>query len=129
MADNRRSAVDGLGALPDVVTRWAGSHWTSIAVALAIVTILIVGAVSGFDHWWQTFVYTTGALVSLLMLFLLQHTTNRESKAILVKLDELIRATTGAREDVMGIEKHEVGGQEDIHDQLHHRGGAQPGKV
>jgi low affinity Fe/Cu permease len=63
------------------------------------------------------------------MLFLLQHTTNRESKAILVKLDELIRATTGAREDVMGIEKHEVGDQEDIHEQLHHRGGAQPGKV
>jgi low affinity Fe/Cu permease len=79
-----------------------------------------VGAAAGFDHWWQTFVYTTGALVSLLMLFLLQYTTNRESKAILLKLDQLIKATTGAHEDVLGIEKHEVGGQKQINDQLHH---------
>jgi low affinity Fe/Cu permease len=118
MAHDRRTAVDGIGALPHVVTRWAGSRWTSIAVALAIVVVLIVGVVGGFDHRWQTFVYTTGALVSLLMLFLLQNTTNRESKAILVKLDELIQATSGAREDVMGIEKHEVSDQEEIHDQL-----------
>jgi low affinity Fe/Cu permease len=120
MGNNRRGVVDGVGAVPDLVTRWAGSRWASVIVVATVVALLIVGAAARFDQWWQTFVYTTGALVSLLMLFLLQHTTNRESKAILLKLDELIKATTGAREDVLGIEKHEVGDQEEIHHQLHH---------
>jgi uncharacterized protein YjbJ (UPF0337 family) len=52
------------------------------------------------------------------MSFLLQNTTNRESNAILVKLDELIQATSCAREDVMGIEKRQVSDQEAINDQL-----------
>jgi low affinity Fe/Cu permease len=113
-------APRGLGKLPDAVTRWAGSRWTSTVVAAAIVALFIVGGIIGFPHGWQVFVHTAGAVVSVLMLFLLQHTTNRESNAILVKLDELIQATGGAREEVMDIEDHEVSDQEELHDELHH---------
>jgi low affinity Fe/Cu permease len=114
-------APRGLGKLPDLVTRWAGSRWTSTVVAAAVVVLFIIGGFVGFTHGWQVFVHTAGAVVSVLMLFLLQHTTNRETKAILVKLDELIQATGGAREQVMDIEDHEVSDQEELHHQLHHR--------
>jgi low affinity Fe/Cu permease len=114
-------APDGIGTLPHLFTRWAGSRWTSMFVATAVVVILLVGVFTGFPHGWQTSVHTAGALVSLLMLFLLQHTTNRETKAILVKLDELIQASSGAREEVMNIEEHEVEDQEELHRELHHR--------
>jgi low affinity Fe/Cu permease len=110
----------GLAALPDAATRWAGSQWTSTIVAALIVGYVIAGAAIGFPHGWQAFAHSGAALVSLLMLFLLQHTTNRESKAILVKLDELIQATTGAREEVMDLEDHQVSDQEELHDELHH---------
>jgi low affinity Fe/Cu permease len=86
-----------------------------------VVVLLVAGIVTGFEHWWQSLVHSTGALVTLLMLFLIQHSTNRETKAILVKLDELIQATSGAREELIDIEDHEVGVQEEVHDRLHHR--------
>jgi low affinity Fe/Cu permease len=108
-----------LAALPEAFARYAGSLWTSMLAAGLIVALLITGTITGFPQWWQTFVYTTGALVSLLMLFVIQHTTNRETKAILVKLDELIQSTAGAREEMMGLEEKQIDDQEEIQNQLH----------
>lgn len=112
---NRRFA-----ALPEYATRWAGSVPASWAATAVVTGLLIVGAATRFPHWWQTTVHATGALVSLLMMFLIQHTTERQTKAILVKLDELVIATEGASEEVLEIEKHQTGEQQEIHEELHH---------
>lgn len=100
-------------------SRGVGSRWTATVVTAAVVVYLVVGAFTGFGHAWQIAIHTTAALVTLPMLFVLQHTTNRETRAILIKLDELISASSDATEDLVGIEEHEVDDQEEMHDRLH----------
>lgn len=115
---NRRFA-----ALPEYATRWAGSVPASLAATAVVASLLIVGMATRFPHWWQVTVHASGALVSLLMVFLIQHTTERQTKAILVKLDELVIATEGARDEVVEIEKHQTDEQQEIHEDLHHNRG------
>lgn len=118
-ADGRHRA---LSSLLDAISRFTGARWTAIAVLAIMACYVVAGTVVGFDHWWQALIHSTAAVVTLPMLFVLQYTTNRETKAILIKLDELIQATTDARDDFMDLEKHEVREQEQLHDAHHHEG-------
>ncbi|MBJ8345790.1 low affinity iron permease family protein [Antrihabitans sp. YC2-6] len=101
------------------VTNWAGSIYASAAVALVVFLILLVGAVFRFPHSWQVLVHSLGAIVSLLMLFLIQHTTNQQTNAVLLKLDELIHATSDARDEVIDAEDRTVEEQDDLEEDLH----------
>ncbi|MGW5309995.1 low affinity iron permease family protein [Nocardia thailandica] len=105
-------------SIPDAVTHGAGSRWTWLVVTLLAVTALAGGVCTGFPPWWQTTVYTTGALTSAVMLFLIQHTTNRNDHAVLIKLDELLNATSGARAAFLDLEDRQVRDQEELHDRL-----------
>jgi low affinity Fe/Cu permease len=111
-----------LAMFPEVATRLAGSVWASTVIAGLIVALVVGGVVTGFPHGWQAFVHATGALLSILLLFLLQHTTNRETKAILVKLDELIQSTDGARNHIMGLEDEQLDDQEKVQQKVHRDG-------
>jgi low affinity Fe/Cu permease len=97
----------------------AGSAWASGIGIIAVTGLLVVGVVDGFPVWWQTVVYSAGALVSLLVLFSVQHTTNRQNQAILLKLDELIQATCGADEEIIAVEDRRLHEQEHLHYRHH----------
>ncbi len=73
--------------------------------ALAIIVFwMISGPVFGFSDTWQLIINTATTIVTFLMVFLIQHTQNRENQAIHIKLDELLRAQKGARKDIMDLE-------------------------
>jgi low affinity Fe/Cu permease len=76
--------------------------------ALLAVCIVLVWAISGpffkFSPTWQLFINTLTTVVTFLMVFLIQNAQNRESKALQLKLDELIRASRPARDEFVGLE-------------------------
>ena len=79
------------------------------ATFLVAIVLIFVWAVSGplfdFNDTWQLTVNTGTTIVTFLMVFLIQNTQNRDSKAMQAKLDELIKASEGARNAVLDMEK------------------------
>jgi low affinity Fe/Cu permease len=77
--------------------RWAsratGHPATFVTAVLIIVVWALTGPIFGFSDTWQLVINTGTTIVTFLMVFLIQNTQNRDSEALQLKLDELIRAT------------------------------------
>lgn len=91
-----------------------------IAFGSAVVLILVwatTGPFFGFNDAWQLIINTFTTVVTFLMVFLIQHTQNRDTAALQVKLDELIRATEGAHNALLDLEELEEEDLERIRNQ------------
>ena len=85
------------------VSSIAGSAWAFSLAFFVIVVWLLTGPAFGFSDTWQLVINTGTTIVTFLMVFLIQSTQNRDSRAMQIKLDELIRATR-ARDSFIDIE-------------------------
>ena len=89
------------------------AQWLSLAVgsptafALAVVAIIawaVLGPLFHFSDTWQLVINTATTIITFLMVFLIQNTQNRDTKALHLKLDELIRGVGGARTSFVNLE-------------------------
>src|SRR6184192_2841396 len=108
---------------PGTFERFASSsaRWTGHAVSFSAAVALVVGwaalgPVFHFSDTWQLVINTATTVLTFLMVFVIQNTINRDSLAMHVKLDELIRVTKEASNRMIGSEKL----SETVLDQLEH---------
>jgi low affinity Fe/Cu permease len=81
-----------------------GSSWAFIIALVIIIVWATTGPIFHFSNTWQLVINTGTTIVTFLMVFLIQNTQNRDSKAIHLKLDELIRGVKGARTGLVNLE-------------------------
>lgn len=81
-----------------------GSSWTFVMAVAVIVIWGITGPLFGYSDTWQLLINTGTTIVTFLMVFLIQNAQNRDAEATQLKLDELIRAAKGARNNMMDVE-------------------------
>jgi low affinity Fe/Cu permease len=96
--------TNGFRRIADVTASVVGSPWTFTATVVITGVWLLLGPIFQFSDTWQLTMNTVASQVTFLVAFLLQNTQNRDTQALQLKLDEIIRTTTGARPQLMRLE-------------------------
>lgn len=81
-----------------------GTPWAFVGSVTLLIVWAISGPLFGFSETWQLIINTATTIVTFLMVFLIQNTQNRDSRAFNLKLDELIRSTKKARNALIDLE-------------------------
>lgn len=117
----RRRSIPGSSAAAGHAQVWGERHWTSRllhglgaiaahsaagSVALGLpVGWALVGVATGFPDWWSDIIYVVTGSVTFVMVFVIQHTQERQTSATQRKLDELIRSSIGADNTLIAVEE------------------------
>ncbi|HRI49302.1 MAG TPA: low affinity iron permease family protein [Pseudomonadota bacterium] len=102
------------------VAELVGTSWAFLVAVTAIAVWAASGPLFHFSDTWQLVINTSTTIITFLMVFLIQNTQNRDAKAIHLKLDELIRAMKGARNNMIDLEHLSDQELEELHRQFVH---------
>jgi low affinity Fe/Cu permease len=95
---------DLFGSVAAWTARAAGNRWATLGALLTVILWAALGPYFHYSETWQLVINTGTTIVTFLMVFLIQNSQNRESKAIHLKLDELIRAVKRADDKMINVE-------------------------
>lgn len=115
--------------LAQSVARSAGRPLTFIIAVGLVVVWAISGPIFGYSDTWQLVINTSTTIVTFLMVFLIQNTQNRDTDALQVKIDELLRVTEGARLALLDLEEMKADDLERIKQGFVELGRRNKGKV
>jgi low affinity Fe/Cu permease len=107
-----------LSAAARAVVAAAGSTASATIAVVLVAMWTAVGIVAGFSQRWLDLLLATSGAVTFVMVFLIQHTTGVQTRAVLLKLDELVRADERARDDVIAAEHLPLHEQERLEDRV-----------
>ena len=97
--------LGGFQKFARTVVRTSG-HPMAFALAIGVIVIwALTGPWLRFDNTWLLVINTVATIITFLMIFLIRNAQNRESEAVQLKLDELIRATKAAHNSLLDIEE------------------------
>jgi low affinity Fe/Cu permease len=91
--------------MSDRITTALGSFPALAGSVLIVLVWALTGPLFNFSDTWQLFINTTTTVVTFWMVFVIQNSANRDAKAVQLKLDEIIRATQGARNEMITLER------------------------
>jgi low affinity Fe/Cu permease len=88
----------------NVISKQAGSSWFFMASLVAIVAWLVCGPFYGWSDGWQLIMNSATTVLTWQLAILILHVTNRDTKALHLKLDELVLRLPGPRDELAGAE-------------------------
>lgn len=96
-----------------------GTPWSFLMACLVVAVWGCTGPIYHYSNTWQLVINTGTTIVTFLMVFLIQNTQNRDTRAVHLKLDELIRAIKGARNKLVNLEEMSDEELDELQKQFH----------
>ena len=96
---------------------FSGKPSTFVAAVVVIVLWATTGPIFNYSDTWQLVINTGTTIITFLMVFLIQNTQNRDTEAVQIKLDEIIRSTRLARTELLDLEEMDTASLDEIRQQ------------